>query len=187
VDQGNIVHANDSGGLAVITQLQPIAVVFNIPEDNLPQVTRKMRAGSSLTVEAHDRDLKQKLARGKLLTIDNQIDPATGTVRFKAVFENKDLSLFPNQFVNARLLVDTRRGAVIIPTASVQRSPQSTFVYVVRPDATAEVRDIAVAMTEGDNAAIASGLSPGELVVVDGIDKLQQGAKVAARVAGASP
>jgi multidrug efflux system membrane fusion protein len=187
VDQGNIVHANDAGGLAVITQLQPIAVIFNIPEDNLPQVTRKMRAGATLPVEAYDRDLKQKLAQGKLLTIDNQIDPTTGTVRFKGVFENKDLSLFPNQFVNARLLVDTRRGSVEIPTAAIQRSPQSTFVYVVRPDSTSEVRSIVVAMTEGDNAAIESGLKPGEMVVVDGIDKLQQGTRVTLRVPGVSP
>ncbi len=187
VDQGNIVHANDTNGLAVITQLQPIAVVFNIPEDNLPQVTAKMRAGRTLQVDAYDRDLKHRLTIGKLLTIDNQIDPATGTLRFKAVFENKDSSLFPNQFVNARLLVDTRHGTVIIPTAAIQRSPQSTFVYVVKQDGTAEVRNVEVGLTEGDNASIEGGLQAGDVVVVDGIDKLQQGTKVAARMTVAPP
>ena len=187
VDRGNIVHANDTNGLAVITQLQPIAVVFNIPEDDLGQVTQKLRAGRALQVDAYDRDLKRRLASGKLLTIDNQIDPATGTLRFKAVFENKDLSLFPNQFVNARLLVDTRRGTVIIPTAAIQRSPQSTFVYVVKQDSTTEVRNIEVGLSEGDYASINSGLVPGDVVVIDGIDKLQQGTSVTARLTGVSP
>ncbi len=184
VDQGNIVHANDTTGLAIITQLQPIAVVFSIAEDNLPQVRQKMLAGKKLTVEAYDRDLKRKLAAGVLLTIDNQIDPATGTVRFKAVFENKDLSLFPNQFVNARLLVDTHRGTVIIPAAAIQRSPQSTFVYVIKPDGEVEVRNIRVNQTEADYASIDTGLAPGDIVVIDGIDKLQQGTKVTVRIAG---
>ncbi len=187
VDQGNIVHANDASGLVVITQLQPIAVVFNIPEDDLAQVTPKLRAGRALQVDAYDRELKHKLASGTLLTIDNQIDPATGTLRFKAVFENRDLSLFPNQFVNARLLVDTKRGAVIIPTAAIQRSTQSSFVYVVGQDSTAQVRDVRVGLNEGDYAAIEAGLEPGEVVVIDGIDKLQQGTKVAARLTGAPP
>ncbi len=187
VDQGNIVHANDANGLAVVTQLQPIAIVFNIPEDDLSKVTQKVRSGIALQVDAYDRDLKHRLASGKLLTIDNQIDPATGTLRFKAVFENKDLSLFPNQFVNARLLVDTRRGTVIIPTAAIQRSPQSTFVYVVKSDNTAEVRNITVGLSEGDYAAVDSGLVAGEIVVIDGIDKLQQGTRVTARLTGVSP
>jgi multidrug efflux system membrane fusion protein len=186
VDQGNIVHANDANGLAVITQLQPIAVLFNIPEDSLPAVLRKMRAGLTLPVAAYDRDLKRKLAVGKLLTIDNQIDPGSGTVRFKAAFENKDLSLFPNQFINARLLVDTRRGTVIIPGAAVQRSPQSTFVFVVKADSSVEVRNVVVSLSEGDDVSIDSGLKPGEMVVVDGIDKLQQGTRVTVRTAGAS-
>ena len=185
VDQGNMVHATDQTGLAVITQLQPIAVVFNIPEDQLTQVTRKIAAGQKLPVDAYDRDLRQKLASGTLLTIDNQIDQSTGTVKFKAVFENQDLSLFPNQFVNARLLLETRRGATIIPTAAIQRSPQSTFVYVVTADNTAEVRNISVGVTEGDSAQIASGVEAGDKVVIDGIDKLQQGTKVNVRMAGA--
>ena len=182
VDQGNIIHATDVNGLVVITQLQPIAVIFNIAEDNLPAVRKKM-AGGALHVDAYDRDLKKKLAQGTLLTIDNQIDQSTGTVRFKGQFANEDNSLFPNQFVNARLLLDTRRNAVIIPTAAIQRSPQSTFVYVIKPDNTAEVRNIVSTLTEGDEAAVDSGLTAGESVVIDGVDKLQQGTKVSVRMA----
>jgi membrane fusion protein, multidrug efflux system len=184
VDQGNMVHANDTNGLAVITQLQPIAVIFNIAQDSIPQVNAKMRAGQTLPVYAYDRDLKNKLASGTLLTIDNQIDPSTGTVKFKGVFENKDLSLFPNQFVNARLLVETKHGAVIVPSAAIQRSPQSTFVYVVKEDNTVEVRNITVGTTEGDDAAVEKGLEAGERVVIDGIDKLNQGTRVTVRMAG---
>jgi membrane fusion protein, multidrug efflux system len=184
VDGGNVVHATDVTGLAVITQLQPIAVIFNIAEDSLPAVAKKMVAGQTLPVIAYDRDLKVKLASGTLLTIDNQIDQTTGTVKFKGVFENKDLSLFPNQFVNARLLLDTRHGATIIPTAAIQRSPQSTFVYAVKEDNTVQVRNITVGITEGDEASIDSGLDPGDKVVIDGIDKLQEGAKVNVRMAG---
>ena len=179
------MHASDPNPLAVITQLQPIAVIFNIPEDSLPAVTKKTGAGQKLPVYAYDRDLKTKLGTGTLATIDNQIDQTTGTVKFKAVFENKDLSLFPNEFVNARLLLDTRRGATIIPTAAIQRSPQSTFVYVVKDDGTVTVRNIAVGITEGDEASIDSGLAPGDKVVIDGIDKLQEGSKVSVRMAGA--
>jgi multidrug efflux system membrane fusion protein len=164
--------------------LQPIAVLFNIAEDSLPAVRKKMQGGT-LRVDAYDRDLKKKLAQGKLLTIDNQIDQSTGTVRFKGQFENEDNSLFPNQFVNARLLLDTRRNAVIIPTAAIQRSPQSTFVYVIKPDNTAEVRTIVSTLAEGDEAAVDSGLEAGETVVIDGVDKLQQGTKVSVRMAGA--
>jgi membrane fusion protein, multidrug efflux system len=182
VDQGNIIHATDTNGLVVITQLQPIAVIFNIAEDDLPAVRKKMEGGV-LRVDAYDRDLKKKLAQGQLLTIDNQIDQSTGTVRFKGQFENQDNSLFPNQFVNARLLVDIRHNAVIIPTAAIQRSPQSAFVYVVKPDNTAEVRNIVSSLTEGDEAAVDKGLEPGENVVIDGVDKLQQGTKVSVRVA----
>jgi len=187
VDQGNMVHASDQNGLAVITQLQPIAVIFSIPADSLSQVTSKMRAGQKLPVYGYDRDLKKRLATGTLLTIDNQIDQSTGTLRFKGVFENKDLSLFPNQFVNARLLVDTKIGTTIIPTAAIQRSPQSAFVYVVKPDSTVEVRDIVTNLTEGDEASVDSGLNPGDVVVIDGIDKLQQGTKVTVRMAGPIP
>jgi membrane fusion protein, multidrug efflux system len=184
VDQGNIVHATDQTGLAAITQLQPIAVLFNLAQDYLPEVMKKWHDGQSLPVEAWDRDLKKKLAIGKLLTIDNAIDPSTGTARFKAEFPNEDSSLFPNQFVNARLLVDTRYGAVIVPAAAIQRSPTASFVYVVKDDQTVEMRNVVPGPVEGDNASLESGLKPGELVVIDGVDKLQQGSKVEARVVG---
>ena len=178
VDQGNLVHANDANGLAVITQLQPIAVQFNLPQDDLPRVRRAMSAGD-VEVDAYDRTLKIRLSAGKLLAVDSQIDPSTGTVRLKAVFENQDEALFPNQFVNVRVLVDTRRGAVLVPAAAVQRNGPTMFVYVVRPDKTVEVRDVTLGPTEGDTTCIAEGLSAGETVVTDGVDKLQQGSRVA--------
>jgi multidrug efflux system membrane fusion protein len=184
VDQGNIVKASDLTGLAVITQLQPIAVIFNIAADKLPQVAPKMRAGQSLAVYAMDKTSNAKLATGKLLTIDNQIDLTSGTVKFKAQFENEDLSLFPNQFVNARLLIDTKHNAVIIPTAAIQRSPLSTFVYVIKDDDTVDVRNIDVGITEGDYASVTKGLEDGDRVVIDGIDKLQPKMKVTVRMAG---
>jgi len=186
VDQGNIVHANDPNGLATIAQLQPIAVLFNLAQDYLPQVLPKMRAGQTLVVEAYDRDLKTKLASGKLLTVDNAIDPSTGTARFKAEFPNDDGSLFPNQFVNARLLVDVRHGVVTVPAAAIQHSPTSSFVYVVSEDQTVAMREVVAGAVEGDNASIDKGLEAGEIVVVDGVDKLQQGTKVDARVTGGS-
>jgi multidrug efflux system membrane fusion protein len=187
IDQGNMIRANDpNNGLAVITQLQPIAILFTIPEDQLQQVLPKMQAGQPLVVEVYNRDLKQKLATGKLLTIDNQIDPNTGTVKCKAIFSNDDNALFPNQFVNARLLVDTKKNATIVPSAAVQRSPQGTFVYAVKDDSTVEMRNIVVGPSEGDEVAIEKGLAPGEVVVIEGVDKLQRGMKVAARAAGAN-
>jgi len=178
VDKGNIIHATDVNGLAVITQLQPIAVVFNIPEDSLRQVMPKFSAGVKFPVLAYDRDLRRRLADGMLLTIDNQVDSTTGTVKFKAQFPNTDSALFPNQFVNARLLFDTRHGAVIVPTAALQRSPTSTYVYVIGSDRTVKMRNIVTTLTEGDNAAVDSGLEAGETVVVDGLDKLQDGTRV---------
>jgi multidrug efflux system membrane fusion protein len=187
VDQGNVVRANDpNNGLAVIMQLRPIAVLFNIPEDSLPQLLKRMRSGQPLMVDAYDRNLKQKLATGTLLTIDNQIDPNTGTVKCKAVFPNEDNALFPNQFVNARALVDTKKDITIVPTAAPQRSPQGTFVYVVKDDSTVEMRNVVVGPSEGDEVAIESGLAPGETVVIEGVDKLQRGMKVAARMVGGS-
>jgi multidrug efflux system membrane fusion protein len=161
VDPGNIVHAGDSGGLVVITQLQPIAVVFTIPADQLPPVLAQMRGGRKLTVEAHDRDLKKKLASGTLSAVDNQIDTTTGTVKLKAEFANEDGSLFSNQFVNARLLVRTLAGVVLVPAAAIQRSPQSTFVWVVGPGASVEMRNVAVQLTEGDRAATSGPVKPG--------------------------
>ena len=183
VDQGNMVRTTDQNGLAVIMQVQPIAVLFNIPEDDLPPVLKKMRAGQQLEVEAYNRDLKKKLATGTLLTIDNQIDPTTGTIRCKAVFPNEDNALFPNQFVNARLLIETKQNATIVPASAIQRSVQSTFVYVVKEDSTVEVRTIVLGPTEGDDVSIDSGLAPGEVVVIEGVDRVQRGMKVAPRMA----
>jgi len=184
VDPGNIVHASDQNGLVVITQLRPIAVVFTIPEDNLPPVLAKLNSGVKLPVEAWDREQKQRLASGTLLTVDNQIDPTTGTVRLKAVFPNTDGRLFPSQFVNAHLRLDVQRGATVVPTAAIQQSAQGTFVYVVKSDHSATVRPVKVGVTEGDNAAIDSGVSPGEMVVVDGADRLREGIQVALQGAG---
>jgi membrane fusion protein, multidrug efflux system len=179
VDPGNMVHAADTNGLLVITEMDPIAVIFTISEDSLPQVQQQMRGGHPLPTEAYDRDLKHKLASGTLLTIDNQIDPTTGTVKLKALFPNTNNTLFPNQFVNVRLLVDTIRNAVLVPNAAIQHSPKSAFVYVVKPDNTVEARNVEVQGTERDQTAIAHGLTAGEVVVTDGVDKLQPGAKVA--------
>jgi multidrug efflux system membrane fusion protein len=179
VDRGNMVHANDAGGLLVITQEQPISVVFTIAADHLEPVLKQTKAGNRLVVDAWDRDLKRKLATGSLLALDNQIDPSTGTVRIKALFPNDDLALFPNQFVNARLLVDTVRQAVLVPTAAIQRSPDSTYVYVVKSDGTVDLRNVEVQLTEGEDTAIRKGVSVGDVVVVDGVDKLQPGTPVA--------
>lgn len=185
VDPGNMVHASDQTGLVVITQQQPITVVFTIAADRLPPVVRQLKAGRSLAAEAWDRDFQRRLASGTVLAVDNQIDPATGTVRVKAIFRNEDSALYPSQFVNARLLVDTLKGALLVPTAALQRSPQSTYVYVVKANSTVEARDVDVELTEGDDTAIRKGLSPGEVVVVDGVDKLQAGSAVALTKEGA--
>lgn len=178
VDAGNIIHAGDPSGLLVITQLQPITVVFTIPEDSLPPVLEKLKAGERLPVEVFDREQKRRLATGALLTVDNQIDPMTGTVRLKAIFSNDDHELFPNQFVNARLLLDVKRNATVVPAAAVQRGPNGTFVYVVKDDLTVEVRTIKLGPAEVEDASVDSGLTPGELVVVDGTEKLREGSKV---------
>lgn len=178
VDPGNMVRANDNNGLLVITQLVPITVVFTIPEDSLPAVLDRMKSGAQLVVEAFDREQKKKLATGHLLTVDNQIDPNTGTVRLKAVFPNEDGQLFPNQFVNARLLLDVKHGATTVPSAAVQRGAKGTFVYVVKEDQTVAVRPVGVGAAEGDNVSIETGLAPDELVVVEGTEKLREGSKV---------
>jgi membrane fusion protein, multidrug efflux system len=183
VDQGNIVHAADTTGLAVITQLQPIAVDFSIPEDNLPQVIKDMSKGQELPVGAFDRELTTQLATGSLETFDSQIDQTTGTIKLKAVFPNLDYSLFPNQFVNVKLLVDTMRDTLLVPAAAVQKNPQGTFVYVVKPDNTVEVRTVTVGAAQGDVIALNSGVTPGEMLVTDGLDKLQAGTKVIVQVA----
>jgi multidrug efflux system membrane fusion protein len=179
VDLGNMVHATDANGLAVIAPVQPINVIFTIPADNIQKVLAQDRKPGKLTVEAWDRDMTARLAVGTLAAIDNQVDVTTGTVRLKALFTNEDLALFPNQFVNARLLVDTLHNAIIVPSAAVQRSPQATFVYVVKADNTVEFRTVEVLTTDGDLSCVKQGLAPGEKVVVDGLDKLRPGSKVA--------
>jgi membrane fusion protein, multidrug efflux system len=181
LDAGNMVHASDPNGLAVITQLQPIAVVFTIPEDDLPPVMRKLTARDPLPVEAYDRANRNHIATGALLTADNQIDQATGTTRLKAIFANEDGALFPNQFVNVRLLLDVRKDAVIVPVAAVQRGPQGTFVYVVKADHTVDVRPVTVGPTTGTDTAIEAGLAPDDAVVVDGVEKLRAGSAVQVR------
>lgn len=180
VDSGNMVRAGDTNGLVVITQLQPIAVVFSIPEDSLPPVMAKLRAGAKLAVDAYDRSDKVKLASGTLLTVDNQIDPATGTVKLKAQFANADNALFPSQFANVRMLVDVKPDAILIPGAAVQRGTPGTYVYVVKPDSTVSVRKVKLGPVQGESVAIESGLAAGESVVIDGADKLREGAKIEA-------
>jgi len=181
VDVGNMVHANDQNGLLVITQIQPIAVLFTIPEDNLPPVLSKLRAGERLPVEAYDRAGQNRIGAGYLLTTDNQIDQSTGTTRLKAVFDNQDGALFPNQFVNVRLLLDVRKGTAIVPVPAIQRGPQGTFVYVVKADKTVEVRPVTLGPATGTDVSIESGLSPEEIVVVEGMDKLRAGSTVQVR------
>ena len=178
IDPGNIVHATDVNGLVLITQLQPIAVLFSLPQDQLPQVNAKLRAGVQLTVEAFNRDNTEKIATGKLLTIDNQIDTTTGTYRLKSVFDNSDNVLFPNQFVNVRLFVDTKHDLTIVPSPAIQRGPQGTFVYIVGSDNTAKIRPVTIALTTGNSIGLSSGLDGGDVVVIDGQDKLQDGSRV---------
>lgn len=185
VDAGNIVHATDPNGLLVITQFQPIAVLFSLPQDQLPQVNAKLRAGVQLNVDAYDRDDTQKIATGKLLTIDNQIDPTTGTYKLKSIFNNTDNALFPNQFVNVHLLVDTRHNLTIVPAPAIQRGPQGAYVYAVDSDNTARIRPVTIAQTAGNSIGLTSGVNAGDVVVIDGQDKLQDGSKVAPSTAGA--
>lgn len=179
VDVGNMVHASDAAGLVVITQTQPINVIFSIPADRLSAVAMRVQAGEKLQVEAWDREGKIKLASGKLLTLDNQIDTTTGTIKLKAEFANSDNRLFPNQFVNARLRVETQSGATLVPVAAIQRGTLGTFVYVVDgEEPTVSVRAVTLGATTAETMAIEQGLAVGEQVVVDGADKLRQGAKV---------
>ncbi len=187
VDPGNIVHAADQNGLLVITQVQPISVIFTIAEDQVPAVLHKMQAGQRLSVTAYDRDNKTKLAQGTLTTVDNQIDPTTGTLKLRATFDNRDNVLFPNQFVNVRLLVERKHGVTKVPTAAVQRNSTNTYVYLVKSDSTATVRNVVVGTTEGDQTEVSSGLSPGDVVVITGVDKLQEGSKVIVQLADGRP
>jgi multidrug efflux system membrane fusion protein len=184
VDPGNIVHASDANGMVTITQLQPISVLFTIPEDSLPQVTQKLRAGAHLPVDAYNRDNSKKLASGTLLTLDNQIDSTTGTSKLKAVFDNQDNSLFPQQFVNIRLLVDTLTNQLVVPNVAVQNGQQGTFVYVVDEDSRVHLKPVQVGITTATSADILGGIADGDQVVIDGTDRLVEGAVVRVRKAG---
>jgi len=178
VDSGNMVRGSDPNGIAVITQIDPITVLFTIPQDSLPRVLARLNAGDKPAVEAWDREQKNLLAKGALLTTDNQIDVATGTVKLKAQFPNANSALFPNQFVNVRMVVDVRKGAVVVPSAAIQRGSQGTVVYVVRDDSTVTLRTIQTGPTEGNVTAVESGLAAGERVITDGVDRIREGAKV---------
>src|SRR6266404_4546341 len=183
VDVGNIVHATDTNGLLVITQLQPTSVIFSLPQDQLPAVNSKLRSGVQLVVDAYDRDDTAKIASGKLQTIDNQIDLTTGTYKLKSIFANADNSLFPNQFVNVHLLVDTKHNLTIVPTAAIQRGPQGTYIYAVAKDpagkdSVAKIYPVTIAQTTGNSVGLSAGVNAGDMVVIDGQDKLQDGTKI---------
>ncbi len=180
VDPGNFVQTTDTNGLVVVTQLQPITVIFTIPEDSIPSVADKLKHGVRLPVEAYDRALQHRLATGYLLTIDNQVDPTTGTVKLRAEFPNEDNALFPNQFVNARLLVETQHDATLIPTMAIQRNAQGAFVYLVKPDQTVAMQKVSVGTTNGDMTAV-EGLKTGDVIAADNFDRLRDGVKIAAR------
>jgi multidrug efflux system membrane fusion protein len=211
VDPGNYVTPNDATGLVVITQIEPISVIFTLSEDQLPEVLDRMNAGAHLMVEAYDRQMTKKVAQGWLETVDNQIDPTTGTIKLRANFDNRDEALFPNQFVNARLLVEEKQGVTLIPTAAVQRNSQITYVYLVKDlhparsasqeaaekprsaakeasekplDGTVTIRTITVGTAEGDESEATSGIDPGDVVVMTGVDRLQEGTKVRVQMAG---
>jgi multidrug efflux system membrane fusion protein len=184
IDQGNYVTAGDATGLVVITQFQPITVIFPVAEDELPRITKRLKAVNTLPLTAFDRSGAAKLATGELKTVDNQIDTTTGTVKLRAEFANDDEALYPNQFVNVRLLVDTLKGATVVPTAAIQRGAPGTFVYLLNGDQTVTVKPVKLGPASGDRVAVEQGLSPGDRVVIDGADKLRNGAKVAPRDAG---
>ena len=185
VDPGNMVRAGDTNGLVVITQLQPAAVVFTVPQDSVPAVMKRLQSGERIPVDAWDREQKAKLAEGALASADNQVDPATGTVKLKAQFDNADGALFPNQFVNVRMKLDTLRDAVVIPAAAVQRGSQGLFVYIVRGDNTVGQRPVKLGPAEGQRVAVLEGVAAGDAIVVDGMDRLRPGASV--EVSGARP
>jgi multidrug efflux system membrane fusion protein len=181
VDPGNVIKAADPGGLVVITQLEPIALVFSVPEDNLQPILRRFRSGTPVPVDAYDREGKKKVASGTLAAIDNAIDPATGTVKLKASFANKDGALYPNQFVNARVMIDVLHDAFLAPQEAIQRGPQGAFVYVVSPEKVAQLKRVQLGATEAGTVAIKTGVETGDALVVDGAEKVQDGAKVEPR------
>jgi multidrug efflux system membrane fusion protein len=178
VDQGNYVQVGDAGGIVTITQLQPITVIFTIPEDNLPAIMKRLNAGAELQVTAFDRTQSNQLATGKLTSVDNQIDTTTGTVKMRALFDNNDDALFPNQFVNIQLLIDTLHDVTIIPQTAVQRGTPGTYVYVINPDLTVKVQPVKLGPSQGEYVAVHDGLASGDRVVIDGADKLRDGAEV---------
>ena len=187
VDPGNIVHATDTNGMLVITQMDPMSVIFTLPEDYIDEIVQKMRRGGILKAEAWSRDDQNKISEGHLDTINNEIDPTTGTDRLRATFPNPQRTLWPNQFVNIRLLLDVQKNALVIPVAGIQRgASNSTFVYVVGPDKKAQVKQVKLGITEGNYASVDGGLNVGDLVVTDGQDKLQPGAAVTVQAAAAS-
>jgi multidrug efflux system membrane fusion protein len=184
VDSGNIVHAADANGMLVVTQLNPISVIFTTAEDQLPPVLQRFRHGQTLRVDAWDRDLKNKLAAGKLETTDNQIDPTTGTLKLRAIFDNQEGALFPSQFVNTRMLVEQRSGVTLVPNSAIQRNSQNTYIWLLNPDQTVSVRNVMLGATEGDQTEIAEGIEPGDSVITVGVDKLQNGSRVRTQGAG---
>ncbi len=183
-DVGNNVTTSDTNGLVIITQLQPITAIFSIPEDNIPKVLQQLQSGRKLPAQAWDREQKKKLADGVLLTIDNVVDSTTGTVKLKAQFPNADYALFPSQFVNIRLQLNTEQGATVIPTAAIQRGAKGLFVYVVKEDSTVTVRPVKTGPVQDDLTVISEGVNAGDTVVIDGIDRLREGAKVEAVARG---
>lgn len=187
VDPGNVVKAADTGGLVVITQLEPIALVFSVPEDSLQPILRRFRVGSKVPVDAFDREGRTKIAAGTLMAIDNQIDPTTGTVRLKASFGNTDGVLYPNQFVNARVLIDVLHNAVLAPAEAIQRGPQGAYVYVVKPDKVVQMRRVQLGPSEGGIVSVRSGVTDSEALVVDGAEKVQDGARAEPTVRKAAP
>jgi multidrug efflux system membrane fusion protein len=178
VDPGNMVHAADSNGVVTIAQIKPMTVIYPVPEDNVPRIVKRTLSGEEVAVDAYDRSGKNKLASGRLLTFDNQIDTATGTVKLRAEFPNQDAILFPNQFVNVRMAVETKADATLVPTAAIQRGAPGTFVFLVKQDQTVSVTAVRVGTTEGETTELQSGVEPGNLVVVDGADKLREGSKI---------
>jgi membrane fusion protein, multidrug efflux system len=194
VDQGNYVTPSDANGIVLLNQLQPITVIFTIPEDNVPAVMKRLHEGATLTAAAFDKPNVTKLADGKLLTVDNSIDVSTGTIKLRALFENTDGTLFPNQFVNIQLLVDVLHKQVIMPNAAVRRGAPngvtSTFVYLVKPDRTVTVRPVTLGVVDGEKVSVTAGLKPGEIVVTEGGDRLREGSEVtlpSSAPAGAPP
>jgi len=182
VDAGNVVKASDPGGLVVIAQLEPIALVFSVPEDSLPPIMRRFRTGTAVPVEAYDREGRTKIASGTLAAIDNQIDPTTGTLRLKASFANTDGALYPNQFVNARVLIDVLHDALLAPAEAIQRGPQGAYVFVVKPDKVVQLRRVQLGPSEAGAVTVKSGVAAGDALVVDGTEKVQDGARVESTV-----